>query len=105
MDRGARGVGEGMDMTGTEAETIDAETIDAAVAQYRAELAANAAIGSAEAAELEDHLRAIIDAEIAAGAPVLAAIATARGRLGAPAALAAECTRVRTAFGARLGPS
>lgn len=83
----------------------EAETIDAAAARFRAELAANAAIGSAEADELEDHLRAIIAAELASGVAAPVAIGTARGRLGAPAALAAECTRVRTAFGARLGPT
>lgn len=93
-------------MTEDERDARDGEReIDAAVARFRAELAANAAIGAAETGELADHLRAIIDDERAAGATPAAAIAIAQTRLGTPALLAAECTRVRTAFGARLGPA
>jgi hypothetical protein len=78
------------------------DPVERAIAGYRAELAANAAIGADEADELEDHLRTLIAELRGAGANTQAAIAAARARLGAPAAIATECARVRTAFGTRL---
>jgi len=69
------------------------DDVDRAIADYRAELAANAAIGAGEADELEDHLRLLIDELRAAGATTQAAIAAARVRLGAPREIAAESTR------------
>jgi len=78
--------------------------LEAAVAAYRADLTASAALAEGEVAELEDHLRELIDELRGAGTTSAAAIAEARRRLGEPAQVAAECARVRTAFGLRLAP-
>jgi hypothetical protein len=76
--------------------------IDSAVAAYRAEVLAEVELAHADVAELEDHLRSLIDELRTAGMPAAQAIAEAARRLGSPRALAREHARVRTAFGARL---
>lgn len=80
---------------------IDRE-IDEAVAAYRTEVLAEAELARTDLAELEDHLRALIDELRTAGMPAAQAIAEAARRLGDPRAVAREHARVRTAFGARL---
>lgn len=75
--------------------------IDDAIARYREELAAEAGLAERDLAEIEDHMRALID-ELRATMPLAAAIAQARGRFGEPRAVAREHAQVRTAFGARL---
>jgi hypothetical protein len=76
--------------------------IDSAVAAYRAEVLAEAELAHADVAELEDHLRSLIDELRTSGMPAAQAIAEAARRLGNPRAVAREHARVRTAFGARL---
>lgn len=75
--------------------------IDDAIARYREELAAEAGLPERDHAEIEDHLRTLID-ELRATMPLAEAIALARGRVGDPRAVAREHAQVRTAFGARL---
>lgn len=79
--------------------------IDDAIADYRAELLASAALDEAEIAELEDHLRELIVELRGTSATTAAVIARARQRLGEPRAVAIECARVRTAFGTRIAPA
>lgn len=76
--------------------------IDHAIESYRAELAAEAELARDDLAELEDHLRTLIDDLRATGLSSEQAITAARQRLGDPALLAREHARVRTPFGARL---
>ena len=76
--------------------------IDDAVAAYRAEVLAEAELARADIAELEDHLRSLIDELRASGLPAGQAITEAAHRLGDPRAIAREHARVRTPFGARL---
>jgi hypothetical protein len=78
------------------------DEIERAVAAYRAEVLAEAELARADIAELEDHLRSLIDELRTGGMPAAQAIAEAARRLGNPRAVAREHARVRTAFGARL---
>jgi hypothetical protein len=72
------------------------------VAEYRREMLAEAELARGDVAELEDHLRALIDELRTGGMPAAQAIAEAARRLGNPRAVAREHARVRTVFGARL---
>jgi hypothetical protein len=78
------------------------EIEEAAIAAYRAELVAEAELAHADVAELEDHLRVVIDELRASGLPAAQAVTEAARRLGEPRAVAREHARVRTPFGARL---
>jgi hypothetical protein len=80
----------------------DGNDIERAVAAYRAEVVAEAELGHADLAEIEDHLRALIDELRASGLPAAQAVTEAARRLGEPRAVAREHARVRTTFGARL---
>jgi hypothetical protein len=79
----------------------DETEIDDAVARYRDEMAAEAALAERDLAEIEDHLRLLID-ELRASLPLADAIVAACERMGPPGAVAREHARVRTPFGARL---
>ncbi|HTJ44108.1 MAG TPA: hypothetical protein VL463_18505 [Kofleriaceae bacterium] len=74
--------------------------LEAAVAQYRDELTAEAELARGDLDEIEDHLRALIE-ELRAAGRGADAIAIARMRLGDPRDVAREHARVRTPFGAR----
>jgi hypothetical protein len=76
--------------------------IEQAIAQYRSQLTSEAELARADLAEIEDHLRTLIEELHDAGMPVAEAIAEAASRLGDPRQLAREHARVRTPFGARL---
>jgi len=76
--------------------------IDQAIARYRNEVLAEAELARADIAELEDHLRVLIDDLRASGLPTAQAIAEAAHRLGDPRSIAREHARVRTPFGAKL---
>jgi hypothetical protein len=76
--------------------------VEAAVAAYRADVLAEAELARADLAELEDHLRALIDELRAGGLPTARAISEAARRLGDPRSIAREHARVRTPFGAKL---
>jgi hypothetical protein len=76
--------------------------IDDAIAQYREQLTAEAELARADIAEIEDHLRSLIDELQGIGMPAAEAIAEAARRLGDPRQLAREHARVRTPFGAKL---
>lgn len=78
------------------------DDVDVAIAQYRSQLAAEAELARGDLAEIEDHLRMLIEALRAAGLPAGEAIAEAARRLGDPRQLAREHARVRTPFGAKL---
>jgi hypothetical protein len=80
----------------------NAHDIEAAVAAYRAGVLAEAELARADLAELEDHLRALIDELREAGLPTARAITVAAQRLGDPRSVAREHARVRTPFGAKL---
>ena len=78
--------------------------IDEAIAQYSQELAAEASLAKGDLAEIEDHLRSLID-ELRAHQPhqpLAQAIAQAKQRLGQPRALAREHARVHGSFGPPL---
>ena len=77
--------------------------IETAVAAYTSELLAEAELGRAEIAELEDHLRTLIGELREHGLPAGEAIAVAARRLGDPRSVAREHARVRSVFGSRLG--
>ena len=79
------------------------DEIETAVATYTAELLAEAELGRAELAELEDHLRTLIAELRAQGMPAAQAVTEAAHRLGQPRAIAREHARVRSVFGARIG--
>jgi hypothetical protein len=76
--------------------------IEAAVAAYRTDVLAEAELARADLAELEDHLRVLIDDLRTSGLPTAQAIAEAARRLGDPRSIAREHARVRTPFGAKL---
>ncbi|MGE5184225.1 MAG: permease prefix domain 1-containing protein [Acidobacteriota bacterium] len=76
--------------------------IEDAIAQYRRDLTAEAELARGDLAEIEDHLRALIDELRAGGLPATEAVAEAARRLGDPRQLAREHARVRTPFGARI---
>ena len=82
--------------------TDDVTDTDRAIEHYRAELQAEAELARGDLAEIEDHLRSLIDELRAGGLPAGEAIAEAARRLGDPRQLAREHARVRTPFGARL---
>lgn len=76
--------------------------IDHAVAEYLGELEAEAELAREDLAELEDHMRSLVDELRATGASTEDALAQAKLRLGDPKQLARECARVRSPFGAKL---
>jgi hypothetical protein len=76
--------------------------LDRAVAEYKERVAAESELAPRDVAEIEDHLRTLIEHLRASGLPLAHAIETAATRLGDPARIAREHARVRTAFGARL---
>lgn len=78
------------------------DEIDNAVRAWTAELLAEAELGRADVAELEDHLRDTIATLRDQGLPTARAVAEAAHRLGDPRAIAREHARVRGAFGAKL---
>ena len=82
--------------------TDDVTETDRAIEHYRAELQAEAELARGDLAEIEDHLRSLIDELRAGGLPAGEAIAEAARRLGDPRQVAREHARVRTPFGARL---
>src|ERR1051325_3500616 len=76
--------------------------VERAVETYKERLAAEAELAPRDVAEIEDHLRTLIEDLRATGVPLGRAIEQAAEGLGAPARLAREHSRVRTPFGARL---
>lgn len=78
------------------------DDVDRAIEDYRAQLAAEAELARGDLAEIEDHLRTLIEQLRAEGLPVGEAITLAARRLGDPRQLAREHARVRTPFGAKL---
>ncbi|HUJ58120.1 MAG TPA: hypothetical protein VLX92_06500 [Kofleriaceae bacterium] len=79
-------------------------TVEKAITTYCTELDAEAELASRDLAEIEDHLRALIDDLRGRGMPLGDAIAEAGRRLGAPRLVAREHARVRSPFGARIAP-
>lgn len=77
------------------------DEIDEAIATYTHELQAEASLAKGDVAEIEDHLRSLID-ELRAHQPLGVAIAQAKLRLGEPRALAREHARVSGSFGPPL---
>lgn len=77
--------------------------IDHAVSEYLTELEAEAEIAREDLAELEDHMRSLVEDLRRTGASTDEAIARAKLRLGDPKVIAREHARVRTPFGAKLG--
>ena len=82
--------------------TDDVADVDRAIEDYRAQLRDEAELARGDLAEIEDHLRTLIDELRGAGMPVAEAIGEAARRLGDPRQLAREHARVRSPFGARL---
>jgi hypothetical protein len=80
-----------------EARMIDAST-DAAIATYRAKLAA-AGVSAADLDELTEHLGALTEELCATGLAPADAVAEAMRRLGEPRCIAREHVRVRSEFG------
>ena len=78
------------------------DEVEQAIEHYRARLAAEAELARGDLAEIEDHLRTLIDALREDGLPAGEAIVEAARRLGDPRQLAREHARVRTPFGAKL---
>lgn len=76
--------------------------IEDAIAQYTRELTAEAELARGDLAEIEDHLRSLIDELRASGLESAEAVTEAARRLGDPRQLAREHARVRTPFGARI---
>jgi hypothetical protein len=81
---------------------VDDETLNAAIATYRAELAAEATLRADDLDEVEEHLRALVADLRTAGAAPDVAFAEAVRRLGDPRAIAREYAHVRPTFGATL---
>jgi hypothetical protein len=80
----------------------DMTEVDRAIESYKAGLAQAAELAPRDVAEIEDHLRTLIEDLRASGIPLAQAIEHAARRLGDPARIAREHARVRTPFGARL---
>ncbi len=80
----------------------DMTQIDHAVSEYLSELEAEAELARDDLAELEDHMRSLVEELRATGASTEHAIAQAKLRLGDPRTIAREHTRVRSPFGAKL---
>jgi hypothetical protein len=78
------------------------QQIDQAIEQYLTELESEAELARDDLAELEDHMRSLIDELRATGATSEQAIAAAKLRLGDPKSIAREHARVRSPFGAKL---
>ena len=78
------------------------DDVDAAIEAYRAELVAEAELAGADLAEIEDHLRSLVDDLRRAGLSSERAVTEAVRRLGEPRLVAREHARVRSAFGAKL---
>lgn len=77
------------------------DEIDEAIAAYTHELQAEASLAKGDVAEIEDHLRSLID-ELRTHQPLGVAIAQAVERLGEPRAIAREHARVHGTFGPPL---
>ncbi len=80
----------------------DMTQIDDAVSEYLSELEAEAELAREDLAELEDHMRSLVEELRATGASTEDAIAQAKRRIGDPKLIAREHARVRSPFGAKL---
>jgi len=78
------------------------DDVEHAIEEYCRELTAEAELARGDLAEIEDHMRSLVDELRDRGMPVGRAVKEAARRLGDPRAVAREHARVSSPFGARL---